>query len=328
MDYLARYKGGEYRQVWEELLKLGPEIRQDDLYPQAEAVAKETMRRVKTNLETLVERLKTLNFKFQYPPLAPLDPDELQELADFDRQYGPLPLSIKIFFEEVGSVDFMGSHPKLCEYTPSPGVSGMSERINAAYQKHFGEAPEPDPSSSINPTLGLLYQLMQEAGKGAVSNDNPERMAKLSAFAHDLAGSFSLQVGPMPGVKPVNQTPKKPKEEKPDVLADPLVFEFHLPEIDPEIEEEGYQDADTGLYICEVAPDALHKSNYSGGGPIEFLFPDFGIDGKLRCDGYDYGYFVDYLRECFQWGGFPRLKDSKKPPLKEIKFLTKDLLPI
>jgi hypothetical protein len=331
MDYLARYANGEYQQVWDELIKLGPEIRQGDLYAQAEAVARETMRRVRTNLETLVERLKTLNFNFQYPPLTPLDPDELKELAGFDRQYGPFPLSIRIFFEEVGSVDFMGSHPKLCEYTPSPSVSGMSEKINATYQKHFGEMPEPDPASSINPTLGLLYQLMQEAGKGAASKDNPERMAKLSAFAHDLAGNFSLEVGPMPGMKPVNPTPKKPKEEKPEVLADPLVFEFNLPEIDPDIEEdeeESYKDAETGLYICEVAPDALHKSNYSGGGPIEFLFPDFAIDAKLRCDDSDYGYFVSYLRECFEWGGFPGLKDSKKPPRKELEFLTKDLLPI
>ena len=152
-------------------------------------------------------------------------------------------------------------------------------------------------------------------------------MTKLIAFAQDLAGNLSLQVGPMPGI---NSTPPKPKEKEPDVLADPLVFDTHLLEIDPNLEEtdeEGYKDPETGLYIFEVAPDAYFKSNYSGGGPIEFLFPDFAIDGKLRCDGYDYGYLVDYLRECFEWGGFPGLKDSKKPPLKELEFLTKDLLP-
>lgn len=333
MDYLARYTNGEYRQVWDELLKLGPEIRQGDLYAQSEAVARETMRRVKTNLETLVERLKTLSFNFQYSPLTPLEPAELKELADFDQKYGPLPLSIKIFFEEVGSVCFMGSHPKLCEYTASPGVSGISEKVNSTYEKHFGEVPQPTSPSPVNPTLNLLYQLMQEAGKGSIANDNPERMAKLAAFAQDLAGNFSLQVGPNPLANQTPTAPKKPKvkkEEKPDVLADPLVFEFHLPEIDPEIEEdeeEWWKDVETGLYIFEVAPDPLHKSNISGGGPIEFLFPDFAIDGKLRCDDTDYGYFVDYLRECFEWGGFPGLKDSKKPPRNELDFLTKDLLP-
>src|SRR3954454_6721783 len=104
MDYLARYHNGEYTQVWDELIKLGPEIRHGDLYSQAEGVARETMRRVKTNLNILVERLKTLDYEFKYEPVTPPVKGCKREIRTFEKKYGPLPLSLKVFYEEVGQV--------------------------------------------------------------------------------------------------------------------------------------------------------------------------------------------------------------------------------
>lgn len=113
MDYLTRYLNGEYEQVWQELINLGSAIREGELYVQAEAVARETMRRVRKNVETLIERLQELNFKFEETPLTPPELVWSQHIQELEQQLGPLPLSLKIFYEEMGEVSFRGLHPKL-----------------------------------------------------------------------------------------------------------------------------------------------------------------------------------------------------------------------
>jgi hypothetical protein len=74
MTYLERYLNGDYEQVWEELLDLGTTVRTDPLYPDALAVARETMRRVRKNVEVLIHKLTHLGFVFGYDYLllAPL----------------------------------------------------------------------------------------------------------------------------------------------------------------------------------------------------------------------------------------------------------------
>jgi len=47
MSYLERYTNGEYEQVWDDLLALGAKVREGQVYPDALAVARETMRRVR-----------------------------------------------------------------------------------------------------------------------------------------------------------------------------------------------------------------------------------------------------------------------------------------
>jgi hypothetical protein len=42
----------------------------------------------------------------------------------------------------------------------------------------------------------------------------------------------------------------------------------------------------------------------------------------------DYGTFVEYLRTCFRWGGFPGLRSLPKPPREELAFLTEGLSPL
>jgi hypothetical protein len=55
--------------------------------------------------------------------------------------------------------------------------------------------------------------------------------------------------------------------------------------------------------------------------------PDPAVDAPLDGDE-DYGTFVEYLRTCFRWGGFPGLRSSAKPPREELAFLTQGLLPL
>src|SRR5262245_34687826 len=121
MNLLERYLNGEYESVWRELTAAGNAVRNNPMYDQAAAVAHETMRRVRRNCELLVARLRAHGYQFGvYPdgssgyysegPLVPPSDQTRSELALLEQRLGPLPLSLRAFWLEVGSVDFVGAH--------------------------------------------------------------------------------------------------------------------------------------------------------------------------------------------------------------------------
>lgn len=122
MNYLERYKNGKYQQVWDELQTLGADVFNEPYAAQAQAVAAETVRRVQRNCELITSRLQTLGYVFgTFPdgtrrsytvePLT-LPFDQMQaDMDELESAAGPLPLSLKAFWQEVGAVDFVGMHP-------------------------------------------------------------------------------------------------------------------------------------------------------------------------------------------------------------------------
>jgi hypothetical protein len=143
MNYLERYHSGEYEQVWNELQALGPLVRQEPHYSQAQGVAAETMRRVRRNCERIVARLRSLDYVFgTFPdgtsgyytngPLVPSTEETLQGYAELEERTGPLPLSLAAFWQEVGTVDLVGMHPSwpdgldpLVVYEPEGAISDL-----------------------------------------------------------------------------------------------------------------------------------------------------------------------------------------------------------
>ncbi len=121
-SYLERYRNGEYQSVWAELGALGDAVRQPPFFAEALAVARETMGRVRQNIETLHQRLLDLDFRFLDPSRAYRPPSTsiYALLARFEAQFGMLPLSIWAWFEIVGGVEFCGDHPALCGYDGAP----------------------------------------------------------------------------------------------------------------------------------------------------------------------------------------------------------------
>ena len=122
MNYLERYRLGEYEQVWDELQALGQAVREEPHYSQAREVAAETMRRVRRNCERIISRLTSLGYVFgTYPdgtprsytpePFAPPSAATLADLAELEEEAGPLPLSLVAFWQEVGLVDLVGMRP-------------------------------------------------------------------------------------------------------------------------------------------------------------------------------------------------------------------------
>ena len=62
-SFLGRYQQGECEAVWAELLALGEQVRTEPVYTDTLAVARETMRRARFNIETLIPRLRTCGYQ-------------------------------------------------------------------------------------------------------------------------------------------------------------------------------------------------------------------------------------------------------------------------
>src|SRR5439155_15875908 len=161
-SYLERYRAGEHEAVWAELLAEGERVRAEPLSSDALAVARETMGRVRHNLELLVERLRALGYEFAEPQqvLTPPDEELLGTLRALEAKAGPLPLALRVFYEMVGSVNLMGSHPTLSAYTGAPELGAMLGSVGEAFRRHMGTPATP---AQLPPELaGKLGQFPPE----------------------------------------------------------------------------------------------------------------------------------------------------------------------
>ena len=59
-------------------------------------------------------------------------------------------------------------------------------------------------------------------------------------------------------------------------------------------------------YSLDLAPDVYHKANMSGGPTYAVELPFFGGDPTFANEKHELP-FIDYLRLCFKWAGFPGL---------------------
>jgi hypothetical protein len=317
--YLERYRNGEHNQVWAELLALGGQVREQPLYDDALAVAQETMSRARANIETLVPRLKSLGYQFANPDRAfvPADGETRRLITEVEARTGPLPLSLRIWCEVVGEVNFMGSHPKLSRYAQMPGANALGQGFLSLFEKHGGVS-----NTTGAPALQgfeLTKRLLGEVIEG-IRSGKPR--------------SQDIKAGVLASKEIMEQLQRPVVVPGPDVESDPLVVEPYFGNIEDNFyggeNDEDADDShseDDGTYEAIIAPDSIRKMNYSGGDPYSIGFPNAAIDGTLWAD-VNYGTFVEYLRICFRWGGYPGLRTSTNPPLEELAFLTKGLLPV
>lgn len=288
--YLERYLASEHEGVWAELLAIGERVREEPVYSDALAVARETMRRARHNVKTLILRLEALGYEFGYhwlaeepqrrftdeqiaeierecPHFRPPQPDLPERLAELEAQAGMLPLSLQAWYEEVGTVNFVGKAPQTWDDLGYQGFQG------AAYKAFKREHPHPSAEEH--------RQFVQA---------HPEFRQAIVAEAIYL-DPFVIQ--------PIEHTL---------LLAEPS-------QVMP------------GKYRVPLAPDYCHKYFVSGGGPYEIFAPCLAIDAPLNGEWHDTT-FVHYLRICFRWGGFPGLQRAPRPPADDIAALTRELLPL
>src|SRR5215469_13080544 len=255
--YLERYLAGEQEPVWAELQALGGEVRKEPLYHDALAVARETMRRVRVNIETLIPRLEAVGYEFGYrwaqgsdfpsgPAVAVYTPpaaDITDTIAELERRAGILPLSLRAFYEVVGSVNFVGIPPAAW-----PDWHAVPDGVDALY----------------------VY---------------PAEVA--------LEGAETWQ----------------------ERYGDLTKEELDLPRTDDEdtCDDRAYYALPRDCWLVPIAPDEWHKYDISGCGAYEIAIPNLAADARLLTERHRTT-FVNYLRICFRWAGFPKLDQVPGAP--------------
>ncbi|HEX4705172.1 MAG TPA: hypothetical protein VH352_23795 [Pseudonocardiaceae bacterium] len=225
--------------VWTELTALGARLRDTPAWPDAVAVAHETMRRARTNVERLAELLPRHGFQFYDPDVVLVPPaaDIRDQLDAVEAAIGPLPLALRCWYELVGQVNLAGTHPAWdFEFTDGLVV----------------EAP-------------VDYILLEH-----------------ETWAADHGSEW-----------------------------------------------------DRGPFTIDLAPDALHKADVSGGPPYAMALPDNGVDALFLWEPHQTT-FVNYLRVSFRFAGLPgwdaaALDGATKPNVRRPPALAEiaaTLLPI
>src|SRR6185436_15886319 len=102
MSLLERYEGGDHLAVYAELVK-------NPGHAEAEAVARSLMKRVRKNLETLATRWRERGFTLRNP--IGNAGSQAEALAALGETIGPLPPTLRAFYEEIGWVDFVEEPP-------------------------------------------------------------------------------------------------------------------------------------------------------------------------------------------------------------------------
>ena len=130
MTYLSRYTKGETERVWKELVALGNRVQRQDVRADALAVARETMRRARHNIDLLIPRLREIGYLFEaenpnktvYPDAVFMPPsnDVLAFIEQIEASAGAFPMSLRAWYEIVGSINLMGTHPGIRFFEDEP----------------------------------------------------------------------------------------------------------------------------------------------------------------------------------------------------------------
>jgi hypothetical protein len=291
MSYLKRYQAGQYEQVWAELVTLGGQVREPAILPDAQAVARETMTRVATNIDRIIEALQTLNYRFSPPeePRRKPAPNVEEALDHLEAEIGVLPLALRAWYECVGSVDFIGHFPRWLNdphyQPPEPGeIASETERELS---------PLPWPAQGFSPyTDALMVFPFEELQERNLWHPGPHGPARHQATSLAEIGDWY---------------------------------------------KESYM---------EIGVDFVHKAGFSGGQFYSMQVPDASADGIILAlptcywEAPPWGNtmwiiyettrpvrFVEYLRICCRWGGFPGFGAEYAALPPALQRLTADLLP-
>ncbi|GAA3214194.1 hypothetical protein GCM10010532_040520 [Dactylosporangium siamense] len=286
-----RYQAGERRQVWDELVALGPAAYDDRWHADATAVAEATMQRVAANIATVVERLNRMDYRFAVQYLRNQRAEEVRSGAYERRRARMVALGLdpSLIKEPVVEDDLNQFHYR---WQPRQGARG--EGIERA-ERICGPLPI---------SLRAMWSIVGD-------------VALLGSFRSWVPSAFVFEdeiPWPAPG-----------RHSAPlDLSDEEAIFAYCVPGTD-EIGSR-YRDA-AGRFGVTVGADEIHGAGYSGGVHqvrIPDAVADPVVDGVWGHEGIR---LVEYLRLCFEWGGFPGFAEEDDVPA-EIAVLREGLLAI
>ena len=169
LPLFERYLSGEHDKVWQELIALGPAVREDPHTADALAVAYETMRRVDHNVREICTRLQAMDYKVAAAQMhEPPGRKTYQQIERLERKAGTLPLSLRAFYDVVGAVDWIGEHPSIAPHNdsvpPDPLVvfplEDALQQCKAGFVEDQGAlAIAPDDLHKTNTSGGEPYEI-------------------------------------------------------------------------------------------------------------------------------------------------------------------------
>lgn len=328
---LRRYQAGEHEAVWAEMVALGGEVRKAPYADDAWAVARETMRRARHNVELIIRRLDQLGYRFWNGEQGTLGP------RTFSMAMGGKIMTYPSAAD--AAKEALNLDPSRI---PSPG---MRKHVEDAQRRLAGLL-----GPFMEMQAKLAAQQSQRIKKQAAITDHltdanvfspPSKEETAQLRDLEKKGMFlplSLRAW-FEEVGDVNLAGAHPSlcfwedENFPGIYADPLMVsrDHFMVEIEGWAEEcEAGEDPEPIAPV--IGPDAQLKARLAvaddqldEGYTIEL--PDASADARLAGEPHQTT-FVDYLRIAFRWGGFPGWERQAKRPENELKLLTDGLLPI
>jgi hypothetical protein len=318
--YLERYLSGEHERVWDELVALGAAVREEPVYSDALAVARETMRRARANIDGLIARLVHVGFLFGYGWLQPPasqpfgwgEREWYRTSLDWARKQPPILSSATDAEEELA--DSRTRLLRLRELAaPSLLVAHWEQRVAEADARLRAESVV----DAFERDVGLL---------------------PLSVRAwYELVGGVNF-VGLHPGWLALLSDTDAAVEgarEREQFSREEIGRPFHrLTQLEPLFvyplnAAPAWEDRHSaGVYHLPLMPDPFSLFGEHGE-PWERTveLPCAAADATLSPDPGEMT-FVTYLRTCFRWGGFPGWERVATRPEDELSFLREGLLPM
>ncbi|WP_433834410.1 hypothetical protein [Flavobacterium anhuiense] len=153
MTFYQRYLNGETKEVYDEIYKLGQDAFLLDTFSDIEKVLTETFERVAYNLDIIHKELVSIDylfktdfqFNFERPLLKPLHNRDLllQKLEESVKPFGFVPLSLKMFYQIVGSCNFAWDYNVnedfIWEYADPIQIISLDELVSMATDEYAFE---------------------------------------------------------------------------------------------------------------------------------------------------------------------------------------------
>jgi hypothetical protein len=163
--------------------------------------------------------------------------------------------------------------------------------------------------------------------------DTPYRLAALEKLAGAIPLSVRAWCEIVGSVNFIGSHPDWPEEDDIDTFRDPLVAEPLLDVFDEYVywqyglSEGMFEGEEAQRFPLSISPDEFRKAQVSSGSTYKILLPNQGMDATLEGEWHETT-FVNYLRACFKWGGFPGFAryPSQRLPQEALAYLTEGLL--
>jgi hypothetical protein len=313
-NYYDRYRRGERIEVWSDLIALGDAVRQEPVYSDAVAVARETMTRARENVEMLITRLDGIGYEFLTRQRAMQGlAGHLEGMQAFAaKQLEALRTNQFTGYESLEALQpgFIKNQfvPAAEQIANSPRMQQLIEWMRA------GESAE-NPANS----LGDVNIYTRAANRDA-ELENVERILggplPISLRAWSEAVTHVSFLGSHPVLNPRAVMSFGTNEPAPNTdesaVPDPLVLN--------DVAVAAVRDrADPDLWDGDIFLIGIGESH-------GIRVPDSSADSAFV--DWKKGFFVEYLRRVFAWGGFPGWERHPNPPMDLIRELTHGLQPI